>query len=98
MPTIYLLHFDPPYKHASHYLGISSTPARRLRDHLNGNTNAHPLVRAALDAGSTVTIARLWTDATRAQERRMHRWGMNPRLCPICNPPRKGRPKEGPTP
>jgi hypothetical protein len=86
--SLYLLHFDPPYKHAKHYLGW--TPDlhvdRRAREHIDGvQHKASPLVLAALDAGCSVVISRRWEGpqydrkAERAKKHRGHTW-----LCPIC--------------
>jgi hypothetical protein len=45
MDGIYLLHFDPPYKHAGHYLGYASDIDRRISEHQTGKTKASPLAR-----------------------------------------------------
>ena len=34
--TVYLLHFDQPYKHARHYVGWASNVKRRLAEHEAG--------------------------------------------------------------
>lgn len=87
--TLYLLHFDPPYRHAGHYLGyVQGGPEnvdRRLAEHIAGQGS--PLVRAAVAAGSTVTVARTWLDSDRTTERRLKN-GKNGRrrLCPTCTP------------
>ena len=82
----YLLHFDKPYKHARHYLGYTKDLDARLQDHNWGNGSGAALTDAARTAGITFQLARVWEGATRADERKLHRQGHNPRLCPMCNP------------
>lgn len=83
--TIYLLHFDPPYKHARHYYGwaIGNHWRRRVTLHRKGKSRAK-LVEAAVGAGCTITVARIWKDKTRSDERKLHRAGNAIRQCPIC--------------
>lgn len=84
MRGLYLLHFDPPYLHAGHYLGYSDDIERRVAEHLAANGKASPLVRAALHAGSDVTVARTWPRLGRREERRLKRQGGLSRHCPRC--------------
>lgn len=84
MRGLYLLHFDPRYKHAGHYLGYSTNIDRRVAEHLAGVPPCSPLVRAAIIAGSTVTLARTIDGGTRTLERRMKRSGGLSRHCPVC--------------
>lgn len=81
MGTLYLLHFEPPYKHARHYLGWTQNPESRFDRHLAGRGS--PLVKAALAAGSIVTVARTWS-GDRNEERRIKNGKNVPRLCPTC--------------
>lgn len=82
--TIYLLHFDPPYKHARHYLGwTSKTVEERVFAHLRGDGS--PLVKAATRAGHGIVIADTWEDTDRFEERRMKNTHRVPDFCPICN-------------
>lgn len=96
--TCYLLHFDPPYtapiqgtervKTAGHYLGSTAGDVQtRLAEHVAGYGS--PLVRAAVAAGCTVTVAATWAGG-RADERRAKRAHNHKRLCPICTT--KGKP------
>lgn len=88
MGTVYLLHLDPPYQHARHYLGwTEGDPEDRLVLHLNGKGS--PLVRAQIESGGTVTIARLWEGVDRNFERQLKNGRNVPRLCPICNESRQ---------
>lgn len=86
---LYLLHFEPPYKHAGHYLGFADDIERRLGEHLSCGAKSSPLVRAALGAGATVELARSWPGGDRTLERRLKRGGGLSRHCPTCR--RAGR-------
>ena len=87
--VVYLLHFEPPYKHARHYVGWSVHEAEhRLKTHLAGQGS--PLVKAAVAAGCKIILARTWK-GTRAWERKVKDTKNVPHLCPICNPPKEGQ-------
>lgn len=77
MALIYILHIDPPLKHARHYVGFTEDEdvTRRVNQHLN-QTGRRPskLVRAALEAGCTVTLAGT-LEGDREFERRLKRRG-----------------------
>ncbi|WP_173530700.1 GIY-YIG nuclease family protein [Nonomuraea antri] len=80
--TVYLLHFERPYKHARHYIGW--TPGdlnRRLRQHRNG-TGAH-LMKVITTAGIDFVVARTWTGG-RNLERSLKNRGGASRCCPLC--------------
>jgi len=86
---VYLLHFDPPYKHAGHYLG--STPDDRLeerfREHCAGRGSK--LTAAARAGGSDLVLARTWPGGRQEERRIKGRAGhgsnhSHRRLCPIC--------------
>jgi hypothetical protein len=80
--TVYLLHFDRPYKHARHYLGYTDDLDQRIEAHRNGN--GARLVEVVMQAGIGFTVARTW-DGDRDLERRLKNQHNSPRLCPICN-------------
>lgn len=84
MTGLYLLHLEPRYLHAGHYLGFALDVDRRIAEHLAGGSKASPLVRAAVLAGCAVTVARTIAGGTRDLERRMKRGGGLSRHCPIC--------------
>lgn len=84
MKGLYLLHFEPRYQHAQHYLGYADDVLRRCREHLAANGKTSPLVRAALAQGSRVVLVRLWPNETRTTERRLKRQGSLSRHCPTC--------------
>ena len=75
----YLLHFDPPFKHARHYSGICEPGAveERVKNH------DAVLVREAKKAGSTVTLARVWRDVPRRFELSLKSKSLKFR-CPVC--------------
>lgn len=83
MRIVYLIHFDPPYKHAGHYCGVARNGLlRRMREHRQGK--GANLVRVALKAGSKLRLARVWVDADFALEAKIKRQGGLSRKCPIC--------------
>lgn len=90
---IYILHIDPPLKHARHYVGWTkdSDVTRRVDEHLN-QTGRRPskLVGAALAAGSTVTLAGA-LEGDRTLERQLKRRGGASSYCPLCRAARNAR-------
>lgn len=81
---LYLLHFAPRYLHAGHYLGFATNIRRRVGEHTACGPRSSPLVRAALRAGSLVTVTRTWPGEGRITERRLKRGGGLSRHCPVC--------------
>lgn len=81
---LYLLHFDPPYRHARHYLGYADAIPRRVHEHFDVPSKASPLVRAALAAGCRVQLSAVWLGLGRTDERRRKRGGGHARHCPTC--------------
>lgn len=80
--TVYVLHFEPAYKHAQHYVGwTEGDVAERVAVHLRGRGS--PLVRAAVAAGVDMQLAATY-EGTRYLERRMKRWHHTSRFCAIC--------------
>jgi predicted GIY-YIG superfamily endonuclease len=84
VPCIYLLHFDRPLSHARHYVGYTDdpTPDRRIARHRQGRGSK--LMAAVVQAGITFSVARVWSDANRDQERQIKKGKNAPKLCPIC--------------
>ena len=79
--TVYLLHFDRPYKHARHYVGWARNVKRRLAEHEAGQgARLLAVVRAA---GIGWQLARMWPGG-RARERQIKRQGGHARKCPLC--------------
>jgi predicted GIY-YIG superfamily endonuclease len=87
MPSIvYLLHLDPPYRHAKHYTGWTGRPlAERLADHA-GSKGAR-LLKVQRAAGGSWRVARTWT-FHRAHEAKQHERRLKlraaKRYCPVC--------------
>lgn len=82
--TIYLIHIEPRYRHAGHYLGICRNGrdvADRFKEHYEGRGAV--LTQHARRAGCQLQLARVWFNCEFAQERRMKGRSLLP-LCPIC--------------
>lgn len=79
--TVYLLHFDQPYRHARHYLGWARDVDARLAAHQAGH--GARLLAVIQTAGISWTLARTWT-GTRHRERQLKRMGGASRRCPLC--------------
>ena len=79
--TIYLLHFDQPYKHARHYTGWTDDLAARLARHMAGD--GARLLEVVHAAGITWQLARTW-EGPRARERQSKRQSGAARHCPLC--------------
>jgi hypothetical protein len=83
---IYILHIDPPLKHARHYVGWTKDDdvSRRVAEHLN-QTGSRPskLVGAALRAGCVVTLAGT-LEGDRTTERKLKARGGAMSYCPLC--------------
>lgn len=88
LPDLYLLHFDPPYKHARHYLGYAVGLGRGRKyasDQADGLAiGAHELVMAAQWGGCEITVADVLYGEGRDTQRRMRRNGSLSRFCPVC--------------
>lgn len=84
--TVYLIHFDTPYKHARHYIGWTPNLERRLRQHRQGE--GARLLAVIKDAGITWRLARTW-EGGRDVERRLKNWHKARQMCPICRMERK---------
>lgn len=87
MASIYLLHFNEPFRHARHYLGLApNSLAYRLRQHSKGTGAV--LMRHVKAAGITWMVAREWDIPTgytpREYEKKLKRRHSGVRLCPIC--------------
>lgn len=84
---VYVLHIEPPYRHAAHYIGFTTRPDARVAEHLAGRGS--PLIRAALAAGHEVTVSLKWHCGTRQFERYLKNQKGTSRFCPSCNPQAK---------
>jgi predicted GIY-YIG superfamily endonuclease len=81
--TIYLLHFDQPFKHARHYSGWTERDdvQERLAEHASGRGSK--LMAAVVAAGITWRLAAVVL-GDRYEERRLKNRGGASRRCPIC--------------
>jgi predicted GIY-YIG superfamily endonuclease len=84
---VYVLHFEPAYRHARHDVGWARDVDARVAEHLAGA--ASPLVRAAVLAGASVAVALTYA-GSRQLERRLKRWRSTWKFCPICRGQRAG--------
>lgn len=83
MASVYVLHISPRYRHAAHYIGFTEGLVHgRIGEHYKGNGS--PLIKAALLAGCTVTIAHIFQGASRTFERRLKNRADTVRWCPCC--------------
>ncbi len=92
--TVYLLHIEPQFKHAGHYVGFcnDADASRRLSEHLAGRGS--PLIKAAVAAGCSVTIAHQFPGASRSFERLIKNRGSAGRWCPTCGRNERPIPRE----
>jgi hypothetical protein len=82
MGTVYLLHFDRPYKHARHYIGYTPGSVRnQIARHRKGH--GARLLAVIKAAGIGFTLARTWPGG-RTRERQIKRQGGASRCCPMC--------------
>ena len=86
--TVYVLHFEPAYHHARHYIGWAVDVDARLAAHMAGAGS--PLVRAAVAAGVRVELAAT-IPGSRYLERRLKRWHKTSQFCPRCRAARGGK-------
>lgn len=80
--TIYLIHFDRPFKHAKHYLGWANDLEGRLEHHRRGS--GANLMRVIKQHNIGWVVARLWENRDRNYERSLKKRGGASRMCPIC--------------
>ena len=80
--SVYLIHFDQPYKRARHYLGYAEDLDARLERHRAGNVAR--LMEVINLAGITWRVARTW-QGDRKLERKLKNRKEAPALCPICS-------------
>jgi hypothetical protein len=81
MGTVYLLHFDRPYKHARHYLGWADDLDARLAAH--GTKRGARLLAVLRAEGIGWQLARTWP-GDRHRERQLKNMGSAARRCPLC--------------
>jgi hypothetical protein len=79
--TVYLLHFDRPYKHARHYIGWADDLGKRLAVH--GTKHGARLLAVLRAEGIGWQLARTWP-GDRNRERQIKTQGGASRVCPLC--------------
>jgi predicted GIY-YIG superfamily endonuclease len=80
--VVYLLHLDPPYRHARHYTGTTRDLPARLQAHREGRGGR--LMEVVKQAGGSFRLARTWPGG-RDRERAIKDRHEAPRLCPECS-------------
>lgn len=87
--TIYIIHFDRPYKGTLHYVGwTEGSVLDRLERHRSGRGS--PLLKAVNDAGIKYKVSRSIHNVTRNAERQIKDERNHKRYCPCCtNKPKK---------
>jgi hypothetical protein len=79
---VYVIHIDPPYSHARHYIGYADRSVRqRIDRHIAGQ--GATLTRTAVRAGHTLHLVRVWLGADRHFERRKKN-NRGAKHCPVC--------------
>lgn len=84
--TVYVLHFEPPYLHARHYVGFTpdANADRRVGEHLAAGSKGSPLVAAAVRAGCEVKLAHAFPGAGRDFEANLKARRDVRKWCPCC--------------
>ena len=82
----FLVHIDPPYRHARHYFGWASSPAaaQDAIRRLTTGRSAVRLLKAAYDSGSKFRITRTWHSTTIMGVTRMRQQGNARKYCKEC--------------
>lgn len=80
--TVYLIHFDRPYKGVRHYVGYADNLDSRIKCH-RASRGAR-LIQVINLAGIEWEVVKTWPDGDRTFERHIknqkHHW----RHCPVC--------------
>lgn len=80
--TVYLIHFDRPYRHAQHYIGWAKDLEKRIAQHRSGNGSK--LMAAVVKKGITFEVVRTWHNVDRHFERKLKNRRCAGQLCPLC--------------
>lgn len=79
--TVYLCHFDRPYKHGRHYVGFTTkTLDERFKRHLRGESM---YLGKVFSLGIGVEIVRTWENMPLSFEYKLKGRGAKV-LCPVC--------------
>jgi predicted GIY-YIG superfamily endonuclease len=87
--SVYLLHFEQPYKHAQHYLGFAHEGKLEERIDAHRLGRGSRLMKVVKAAGITWSVARVWERSNRYEERQLKNQGGLARQCPRCKEQRK---------
>ncbi|MGX1762168.1 hypothetical protein ACWIGW_44165 [Nocardia brasiliensis] len=79
--TVYLLHFERPFRHARHYTGWTTDLEARLAEHRAGR--GARLLSVLGQHGIGWSLARTW-NGPRRRERQLKLTGEASRRCPMC--------------
>lgn len=82
--TVYLLHFNQPFKHARHYVGFTDNLDRRLNEHKQGKSAR--LMEVIKQAGIGFECVRTWNEDRKFERHIKTSYHDVPMLCPLCNP------------
>lgn len=94
---VYILHFDKPYKHAMHYLGITNDPDRRFKEHNSGQGGRLPAVVRQNNIDFEMFILGKYNTYEEAKTREKHlkeKYKKPSRYCPKCREILKGAKNE----
>lgn len=83
--SCYMLEIVPPYKHCRHTIGFAIDVERRLQEHRSGKGSQ--LTKAAVKAGCTLELVRVWENVDQWVEMALKARGDSKSLCPRCSGP-----------
>ena len=87
--NVYLIHFDRPFGHAQHYVGVTNgDPSERFKTHV-GYPDVN-LLKHAKAAGVQFQLARVWLQVPRYFEMKLKSRGKRP-ICPVCRAEARAR-------
>jgi predicted GIY-YIG superfamily endonuclease len=90
--TTYLIHFDRPYRHVSHYAGWALDLEQRIADHREGK--GARLIEVINEAGIGWEVVRTWPGTTRDFERHLKDTRHLKHYCPADQPERSAARRE----
>jgi predicted GIY-YIG superfamily endonuclease len=80
---VYLIHFDKPFKHASHYIGWAKRDLEQRMKHHRSGTGSK-LMKAVTNAGIGWKVVKVWEDGDRTFERSLKNKKKSSCICPVC--------------
>jgi predicted GIY-YIG superfamily endonuclease len=81
---VYLIHLEPAFGHARHYVGYTTRDDvnERVEEHRGGR--GANMLRHAVAAGVELKLVRVWRDVPRKTENKIKGRSVRP-LCPECD-------------